>query len=254
MSVGTKGSIEVFEHFMGYDYTAGATMSGAVTAGVTRQLGHLIAVASASGAITQTTDEPGGLLKVTLDTSDDTNCGISTACPFKPADGGMWMETRFKVDAVDDLAIYAGFQETRSVTTPVMAAEFATESFAYGAAGGFAGMQFDADGTTDDWRAVGGKDAVPAWDADSLATAANQPAVADKFDVVRVEVNSHGDVDIYFSGSLSGGMRLVKHKDAVVDATDVFFPILLVENRATAAAAVMEVDYFNCGGFIDWTQ
>jgi len=250
MGQGTNGQILIEEHFMGFNYTGGTTMSN------THDQGHLVAVASASGTITQVIDEPGGILSINLDTTDNTNCVLYTSNPFKTADGGCWMETRFKVDAVNDCAIYAGFQETVNTTTPVMPAEFATETMTYNASiGGFAGMQFDADGTTDDWRAVGGDNSAAAWDADSDATRANQPAVADKFDIVRVEFSPHGDVDVYFSGSrTNSSLVLIKHADAILTTTDVIFPVLIIENRAADAAAVLEVDYFNCGGYIDWTQ
>jgi len=249
MSIGTDGRIEVFEHFLGFNYTGGATMSA------THDQGHLMTVASASGAITQTTDEPGGILTITLDTTDDTNCVVYTVCPFKPADGGCWMETRFKsTSTITSVAMWAGFQETVNTTTPVIPAEFATESFAYNSSiGGFAGVVWDPDATTDDWRYVGGVDTAPAWDADSDAARAYQAAVSDKFDVVRVEISPHGDVDIYLA-TKTGGLRLLKHKSAVVTPTDMIFPTLIIENRAAAVSGVLEVDYFNCGGFIDWTQ
>jgi len=246
MGIGNKGRIEVLEHFMGY-----STESAQEALRLPQGKVNYCADSAASGVFALVTDEPGGILQITTDTTDNHGYAFSIG-PFAPSDGGCAMEARFKVDAVDDLAVYCGFSETLAAAGPVMPAEFATESFIYNGTGGMAGLQFDADGTTDDWRACGGDAAAAAFDADSDATRANQAPVADEFDVIRVEINPHGDVD-YWLADKKNGLRLIKHADSVVTATDVQFAVLMLESRANAAA-VMEIDYMYASGGTDWTQ
>lgn len=246
-SIGTNNKIECYEHFLSFNpdsntaayYPVGS--NGVMSCGI--------------GGTTQaqTTDEPGGILSLTTDTTDNDNVVLWIG-PFKPADGGVWMETRLKVDAINDLAVFVGWTETLATDTPVMPVEFATESFAFLGSGGVVGLQFDADGTTDDWRAVAGDAGTPLIDCDSLATAALQPPVADEFDVIRVEIDVGGYGKVWLADN-DGGLRLVKNFDtaAAVTPTDVGFMAVMVEARANAAAA-MEVDYFNAGGNIDWTR
>src|SRR3990167_10333867 len=66
------------------------------------------------GSVTLTVDEPGGVIAITTDTGDNDNHFL-VAGTYKPADGGMVMETRIKI--VDSLATtraaaWVGFTET----------------------------------------------------------------------------------------------------------------------------------------------
>ncbi len=106
------------------------------------------------GSFASTVDESGGVLAITTDTADNDNAAL-IAGKFAPHDGKMVMHARFKISDVTTDAVFVGFAETMALDTPVMPAEFATATMAYNP-GGMVGFSFDADGTTDDFRAVMG--------------------------------------------------------------------------------------------------
>lgn len=165
------------------------------------------------------------------------------------------MEARVKVDDITDTALYIGFTETLDPSTPVMPAEFATESFVYNGSGGMVGIQFDKDATTPDWRAVAGDAGVAAVDNDSDASRAFNPPVNDKWDVLRVEIDPNGDGRCMVSADSEdeGGFKIVKEFTSPITPGDLQFATVMVECRANAAA-VLEVDYFNAFGYTDWAQ
>jgi hypothetical protein len=203
------------------------------------------------GRFAATTDEPGGILAITTDTADNDNCFLCIG-PFKPADGGIVMEARLKMADITTGALYVGFTETLDATTPVMPAEFATATMTYNGSGGMVGAQFDSDGTTDDWRAVFGDGGAVASNADANGTRANNAPVNDKWDVIRVEIDPDGTGRVYVASD-AGGLELVKSCKSAVTATDLQWAVVGIENRS-AAASVLEVDYFGAWGHIDWTQ
>lgn len=245
MSIGTKGNISVFDHFMGFETaTMGTTMLAAGSNGVNY-------VSVNEGSFAALTDEPGGVLQVTTDTADNDNCFLCIG-PFKPSDGGVSMEARLKMADITTGALYVGFTETLDATSPVMPAEFATATMTYNGSGGMAGLQFDSDGTTDDWRAVFGDAGKVATNADANGTRAYQAAVNDTFDVIRVEIDPDGSGRVYLA-TASGGLKLIKECASAVTASDLQWAVVGIENRS-AAASVLEVDYFGAWGHIDWTQ
>ena len=243
---GSRGRIEVKEDFMGFTITTMATTQ--------KQMGKLLYSSVEEGSFATTVNEPGGVLSAVTDTAANSNVCLHTM-PFVPADGGCWMETRFKLAVVTTPAIFVGFQGVVDASTPVMGVEFATESAVYNDAIASTGFSFDIDATTDIWRAVGGAEGVAVWDADSLATKVgfnSQAPVADEYDVVRVEIEPDGTAHLYMAAS-DGSLQLIKSGKVWTTPGAVAYPVLIVENR-TAAANTVEVDYFNCSGTIDWTQ
>jgi hypothetical protein len=245
MSIGTKGEIEVFDHFMGFQTTTmGTTALPAGSNGV-------MYVSVNEGSFATVVDEPGGILKITTDTADNDNCFLYIG-PFKPADGGVVMEARLKMADITTGALYVGFTETLDATTPVMPAEFSGTTMTYNGSGGMVGLQFDSDGTTADWRAVAGDGGSVASNADANGTRANNPPVNDKFDVVRVEIDPDGTGRVYLAED-SGSLKEIKSISSAVTASDLQFAVVGIENR-TAAASVLEVDYMYARGYIDWTQ
>jgi hypothetical protein len=240
-SQGTFGRISIFEDFLGpdNDLTWG---TGTVHVG---QLGF---VSVNEGSFEWTVDEPGGILAVTTDTGDDDNAALM-AGTFKPADGGCVMEARFKVDSASLAAINCGFTETLSLTTPVMPFEYATATAAYNGSGGMVGMGYDPDATADDWRAFAGDRGI----ATGTLTRAYATLTADEWQIVRVEIDPNGDARCYVgSKGVGEKLKLVKSFTTPVTSTDVFYAFLMVENRS-AAARVLEVDYFYVGANRDWT-
>lgn len=205
------------------------------------------------GSFASTVDEDGGILAITTDTGDNDNA-VLMAGPFKPSIGAVQMETRFKYSNVD-CAIYAGFTETLVTATPVMPAEFATATMTYNGTGGMVGIQYDVDGTTDDFRAVMG-DGGAAVASSSNGIRANATVTADRWLIVRVILNQDGSAEIWLGdvGHIANNrpsMRLIQRFTAGLTPADLFYAILMIENRS-ANARVLEVDYFTGEAFRDW--
>lgn len=216
----------------------------------TVKVGNFGFVSVNEGSFEWTVDEPGGIVAITTDTGDNDNAALM-AGTFKPADGGMFMEARFKFSNVD-CAIFAGFTETLALDTPVMPAEFATATMTYNGTGGMIGVNYDVDGTTDDFRAVGGDGGAATGDADTNGTAASETITADEWYIVRVEVDPDGTGRVYVGHKNSTLDKVKEFNTAPITATDVFYAVLMIENR-TATARVLEVDYMCAEGGRDWT-
>lgn len=205
--------------------------------------GGVFAVSVNEGTLNEVVDESGGVIQFLTDTGDDDNICI-LAGKFDPSQGGCVMETRFKVADDYGVGIFAGFSETMALDTPVVPAEFATATMTYNGTGGMVGLQYDDDGTTDDFRAVMG-DGGAAVAGSGNGIRANATVTADRWQLVRVELNADGSGDCYLNGTL------VKSFTAGLTNTDLFYACLIVENR-TAAAREVEVDYFYAQSNRDW--
>jgi hypothetical protein len=244
MPQGSLGQISIFDDFLGPDND--------LTWGTgTVRLGRFGFVSVNEGSFEWTVDEPGGIVAITTDTGDDDNA-VVMAGTFKPADGPIVTEWRFKFSNVD-CAIFAGFTETLALDTPVMPAEFATATMSYRGSGGMVGIQYDVDGTTDDFRAVFGDGGAAVSGADAAGTRANATVIADRWYIARVEVDPEGTARVYFgdADNTKTGIKLVKTVEHALTATDVFYAVLMIENRS-AAARVLEVDYGLAEGYRDW--
>lgn len=209
------------------------------------------------GSFASTVDESGGVLAITTDTGDNDNAALIIG-KFAPRDGVMKMWARFKIDNLTtESSIYAGFAETMALDTPVMPAEFATATMTYNP-GGQVGIQFDIDGTTDDFRACMGDGGAAISDS-SNGTRANATLTVDRWYEAEVEVFEDGSANVWFGDvghAMSNGenkLRLIKSytEGTLLTPTDLFFAVLMVENR-TGAANVFEVDYFGAEGGRDW--
>ena len=78
---------------------------------------------------------------------------------------------------------------------------------------------------------------------------------ADEWYIARVDVYSDGTGTclIGHDGGASGDLKVVaEYTTAPITSTDLFYAVLMCENR-TAAANVREVDYMNAEGFRDWS-
>lgn len=238
------GYVEYFEDFLGIDPDVTWAAGGFA-------IGNVSVASVNEGSIENTVDETGGVVAITLATGDNDNVALYYP-PVKPSDGGATMEARLKGDNLTDLAFYVGFTETLNKTTPVMPAEFATTTMTYNGTGGMVGLQFDSDGTTDDWRAVCG-DGGAATAGSGNGTRASSivgegyTPTADRWDIVRVELDSNATARVYLNG------KLIKTFEGGLDADNLFFPVVMCENRA-GSAAVMEVDYFYSRSSRDWSQ
>lgn len=241
------GEILVEEDFTGFD--ADKTWGTG-----TFNVGRVFVCSVNEGSIEHTVDEPGGIVAFTTDTGDNDNVAIF-AGPLKAADGPLVVETRFKYSNVD-CAVFAGFTETLDGTTPVMPAEFATATMTYNGTGAIVGAQYDVDGTTDDFRAVFGDAgaALTGNGADANGTRTNATLTADRWFIVRAEIDPNGAARVYFGDQTANSqMKLIKSITGGIPTDVVLFPTLMIENRS-ANARVLEVDYFRARGYRDWAS
>ena len=264
MARGTYGELKVMEHFLHFEDNIAATgvASGIVWGTGYVSVGDLGFVSVNEGSLAWTIDEPGGILAITTDSGDDDNA-VLIAGPFRPTDGGVECEHRFKFDgaATTFPAIFAGFSETMAFDTPVMPAEFATGTMTYNGTGGMMGAQMDVDGTTDDFRACAGDGGAGAGGSSTTGIRANETLTADEWYVVRAELDPTGNGRVYV-GHKGAQMDLIEAPSAVqgnswtgavVTPGDRQYAVCMAENR-TGAARVFEVDYFAARGWIDWAN
>lgn len=245
---GSVGQLEVFSDFLGPDND--------LTWGTgTVHVDGFGFVSVNEGSFEWTVDEPGGILAVTTDTGDNDNAALM-AGTFQPADGAIAIEARFKINGVGHAA-YVGFTETLALGTPVMPAEFSSTTMTYNGSGGMVGLQWDADGSTDDWRAIAGDGGSASSAADSNGTAASAAVTADSWQLARVEIDQDGKGRCYVGNAnvnFNGKYKLVKEfTSAVITPGDNFYGVLMVENRS-GAAQVLEVDYIKVTGSRDWSD
>ena len=245
MGIGSFGRVRVFEDFLGM---AGVSAGAAPATDVVSRIGQLSFVGVAEGTTTMTVDEPGGILALSTTGTDNDNACIF-AGPFKPSDGGVVMEFRFKMEDIASSAVFAGWSETLHQTTaPTMPAEStgATPTLSFTGTGGVAGLLHDKDNTTAVWRAVAGDAGAVATDLTTATGTVSAAPVNDEWDIVRVEIDVNGDARIYHDGALIDDVK------ACVTATDVGYCILMLEERA-ATVERLEVDYFYAEGGRDWS-
>jgi hypothetical protein len=238
---GSYGKIKVFEDFLGnYSAITPTTTFVNVTGNIAA-----ISVSAANSSLTSVVDEPGGIIGLVTHTDDNDNLALFAGV-FRAADGGCWMEARVKMAAITTPAVFVGFSQLMAVTTPVMPLEFATATMTYGA-GCVAGMVFDADATTADWRAGFGNHSAVVSGADANGTRAYQAPVADTWDIIKVEIGADGGASCYLNG------RLIKHVDDAIVTTDILHAVVMVENRS-GATNTLELDYFKAEGGRDWAD
>lgn len=269
MAIGTKGTIDFDNDFTGVSGVIVIPATGIALGGGVGVIGI-----GTTGSLTATLDEPGGVVAILTTASDDENAFL-VAGNFKPADGGMWMEARFKIPtsvAATREAVWCGFTETLNQTTPVMPSERATATTTYNGTGGMIGVMFDGDSTLLEFFAVAGDGGAVLANKDYKGTAgvangiqltgsAGLPGgtilTADRWYIVRVEIKTNGIGRVYF-GDYDGGASLTKNLALVLETTaalgtaDSFTACLGIENRA-AADEELEVDYFIGGGYRDWS-
>ena len=268
MAIGTKGRIRFDNDFTGVSGVVVIPATGIPLGGGVGVIGI-----GTTGSLSAVLDEPGGVVSILTTASDDENEAL-VAGNFKPSDGGMWMEARFKIPtsvAATREAVWCGFTETFNQTTPVMPSERATATTTFNGTGGMLGVMFDGDSTLLELFAVAGdgganlanKDylgAVGGANGIQLTGAAGIPGgtvlTADRWYIVRVEIDPNGLGRVYL-GDYDGGASLTKPLKLVLENTtalgtgDSFTAVLMIENRA-AADEELEVDYFIGEGGRDW--
>lgn len=246
-----SGKITFGSDFVG-TYAAVVVDSGGQTSTLPGDIGY---ASVAEGSFTSVVNESGGILGMVADTGNDENavimCGV-----FSPRDGKMVVRARFKYSNVD-CAVFVGWAETLNIGTPVMPAEFASTAMTYNP-GGMIGLQYDVDGTTDDFRAVMGDGSAAISDS-SAGIRASATVTADRWFEAEVILNEDGSGECWLgqSGSVSSllmnKLSLVKRFSAgtLLTNTDLFYAVLMIENRS-ANARTLEVDYFAGEAGRDW--
>lgn len=256
MAQGTFGRIE-----FGNDFTAAREQFTVTTTG--DYLGGGVSIIGVNeGTVDFTADEPGGVIDITTDTGDDDNQALVAGC-FKPQDGGMWAEARFKIPdsvAATRAAVWFGFTETLSLTTPVMPFETAATTTTYRGSGGMVGFGMDSDATTIAFRFAAGDGGAALATVDHKGTAGGAIGItptphtltADRWYVARVEVGSDGIARGYWGDpGATDKLVYVGRNTAALGVGDNFHAVLMIENRS-AANERLEVDYFNGSGGRDW--
>lgn len=231
-----RGIIEV-----GSDFTAGHGTAAAIDATGIQVYG----VGTEVYGIGTT---PNGVLAMATGGSDDDNVVLRSG-QFRPIDGMMKVSARFNYSNVD-CAIFIGFSKTLDTTTPVMPAEFATATMTYNGTAGLVGLQYDVDGTTDDFRAVMGDGGAAKSDS-SNGIRANATVTAALWFEAEVIVFPDGSAECWLGDSGHANksketqLRLIKKftSGTLLTPTDQFFSVLMIENRS-GNTRTLNVDYF----------
>tara|TARA_Y100000310_G_scaffold15644_1_gene15690 strand:+ start:2134 stop:2865 length:732 start_codon:yes stop_codon:yes gene_type:complete len=242
MPQGSFGEIRGFADFAGGH---GDTTWGAGEVHLAENVGM---VSVNEGTLNQVADESGGVLQFLTDTGDNDNVAIYSG-KFDPSKGPITIEARFKIaDSITAGAVFCGITETLALDTPVMPAEFATATMTYNGTGGMLGLVWDPDATTNAWKAACGDGGAVSGSAafGANGTDATDAMVQDEFDIVKVILHPGGGGEVWHDEELvaSGATGLT--------TTDLFYAVLMCENRS-AAAEEFEVDYFAAKGMRDWT-
>src|SRR3990167_10754668 len=179
-------------------------------------------------------DEPNGILEFLTDTGDNDNATLLSG-PFRPVDGPMHVETRFKI--VDDLvaAIYTGFAETMSQATPVMPAEFATATMTYNP-GGQVGINYDDDGTVDDFRACMGDGSAAVASSGNGTRLSRGTWAIDQYALTKVILGPDGSGHCFaaIQNARELGASIADYSQGLT-TTDLFYAVLMCENRDASA-------------------
>ena len=126
----------------------------------------------------------------------------------------------------------------------------------YNGSGGMVGVNYDVDGTTDDFRSVFGDAGAASSGATSNGARAGWTVTADRWVIVRAEIDQDGRSRVYVGGDgvqgdSTEGLYLVEELADAVTASDQFYAVLMIENRS-GNARVLEVDYGVAKGARDW--
>jgi hypothetical protein len=229
-----------------------------INTGATYLGGGVSLIGVEEGSIATTIDETGGVLAITTDTGDNNNHAL-VAGRFSPSEGTITVKARWKIGHLTG-AVFFGLQETVVIATPVMGATFSSTTMTYQDVGGLVGIQYDFDGTTDDYRAVMGDSQVAISDS-SNGIRANADVTVDRWVESVVNLYPDGSAEVYFGHvgdvNVAGEpeLRLVKHfkTGTLLTPTDIFTAMLMFENRS-GDARTFEVDVFEGFAGRNWAS
>jgi hypothetical protein len=180
------------------------------------------------GAITLKSSSADGAISANCTTFT----GIGLDC--KAEQGGLYLETKLKIDDVSEAYLFVGFTDTISTTreAPIFLVAADIDSDATDACG----VCYDVDGTTKEFFHGGvknGTDTVPAYSGTA--------PVDDTFFTVRVEVSAAGAVQGFIDGVAIGAAVA-----AAVTETVALTPAIFIANRS-ANQVIPTIDYVDYG-------
>lgn len=260
---GSRGKIGVFEDFQGVG--AASTLTDA-TAGTRWNDLTLVAI-SGDVAVTHTVDESGGVIAFSGAGAAADGVAILTSPMVPTSNGTMVVEVRLKSSVVTDCRIFVGFQQTVSLSETVNPFTLSGTTLTANAAGEVVGIYFDAEATTDDFRFMAGSNSSASTAAaldyalggqttlGSLGVRANATVTADRWAILRVEVDSDGTARGYVGdetmANTSGMTHIATLKAGDLSTTVAYFPIAVLAAHSTGDP-LYEVDYFLAQGNRDW--
>lgn len=244
MARGSQGRIRNWQDFCGsFEDVTWATTSVDLGEG-------WFMVSVNEGTLNKVVDEGNGVLQFETDTGNADNVVLLSG-PFRPADGPLHFEARFKVS--DDLvvAIMAGFQETIVMATPVLGLEFSGTTMDFIATGGEVGFSYDSDGTVDDFRACAGDGNVAVAGAGDGTRLDKGTWAANEYALTKVTLGPDGSGHCFAALTNANELTRVASYAQALTTTDLFYAILACENR-DATAHDFEVDYVGCESGRNW--
>lgn len=178
----------------------------------------------------------GGVLQITSGNDDGNGVvlpdasGVTSYLNWQAVNGGLEMQTRFKMSRITDAYFFIGFTDLITIEAPIIcnSAETITTT-----ASDAVGFLFDTNFTADTIHLVG-----VAGNTDAAIQIISAAPVADDYATFRIEVTAAGVATFYINGLQVG----TSMSGAVTAATDLT-PVVLVSNQDGTSALTAEVDY-----------
>ena len=249
VGIGSVGTVEVMEDFMSMQDDGGLTIVDAT--GIAFNNLRLNAI---SGDVVMDQDVTLGGGVATFSGAGGAGDGISIAsAPLIPRDGHMTIETRFKYAVWTDVQAFVGFQETWDRDEAVNPFTLNGTTLTDNSVGNCWGIYYDTQATTDDWRAAASQAGTIVSASGTLGVRANSTLTADKFIIIRVELNPSGGGDVYISDALGDSFRLVDNlPNGTLSTTAAYHPVVTLLAQSTGDPLI-SVDYVRIRGGRSWT-
>ena len=260
----------VFEDFAGH--VASTTISDATAV---RYNDLLLIAISGDTVYLSTVDESGGVMSFSGAAGAADGIAITTGMVFVPSSNGpLTCEYRFKGGSATDLRVFAGWQETMSLTETVNPFTLSGTTLTSNDGGNAFGFYTDTGATTDDLRLHASLDGTELTTASvvvgplvrgltgqatttlgALGVRCGVTLTADSYYIARVIINPDGSAEGWFGHSTMAntlGLTLIGRVPAgTLDKDAVYYPHLHLAAESTGDP-LLEVDYFKANGSRDW--
>ena len=252
MAQSGPGVIEIFEDFTGPEWIIAETAASG-SSGPFRVVGQGVADADAGITILESDATGGGLngvaQMVSPNASDNDAIFFTTSMMFDVAKmGTIIAEARVRLPDLDTKEVFFGFSDlnadTHSMEGVLIHGTGTTTTLT---ASDFVGFHFSSEYTDDDdWHGVYNGGTTTGQTA-SGSTDLNDVAVADEFQVLRLELAPNGRVEWYIDGVLKQTVA-----GAVSTSVDLACQLGL-EIKGTGSNELLDVDYILIRANRDWT-